>query len=327
MIRALQSGLGALALLLAAAAPAAALVIGGGGSAATDCLLALSVDANFPPTAPTQVRCVDGDPGCDDDGVVNGVCDLRLRVCANSTFDPACTLAGLQSVTIEHALDNGDPRFDPDFQSLQTRIDGDFGYPVLGADACSTVGIVHVPIKGPLGRRNACGRQKKTLKLRALSTSGPGGTQEDKDTLKLYCEPAPVNGCDPQALFTSTFDRIQRQVFNRSCAVSGCHDSQSQSGGLLLETGAAYANLVDQAPVNFAALAAGWQRVDATPPGDPTNAASSYLLHKLGGDLPDASYGARMPLGRPKLPRSLRDVIEGWVGAGAPASGWVPGTF
>lgn len=321
----LRCGLAGLALVVASAAPA--LVIGGGGSASTDCLLALSVDANFPLANPKQVRCVDGDPACDDDGVVNGVCDLRVQVCANSTFNPSCTLSGLQAVTVEHALDNGDPRFDPDFQSLQTRLDTDFTYPVVSADECSTVGIVHVPIKGPLGSHNACGRRKKKLQLRALSTGGPGGTKEDKDTLKLYCDPAPGNGCDPQLLFTSTFDRIQRQVFNQSCAVSGCHDSQSQAGGLLLETGAAYGNLVNQAPANFAAAGAGWLRVDVTPAGDPGNVDTSYVLRKLAGDLPDPSYGARMPFGRPKLHASLRDVIERWIQADAPASGWVPGTF
>ncbi|MFN8642354.1 MAG: hypothetical protein U0802_12125 [Candidatus Binatia bacterium] len=322
---ALRAGVTALALAWATAAPA--LVIGGGGSASTDCLLALSVDANFPAAKPKQVRCVDGDPACDDDGVVNGVCYLRVQLCANSTFDASCTLSGLQSVTVEHALDNGDPQFDPDFQSLQTRVNTDFGFPVLAADACSTVGIVHVPIKGPLGSNNACSRQKKKLKLRSLSTAGPAGIREDKDTLKLYCEPAPANGCDPQTLFLGTFDRIQRQIFDQSCAVSGCHDSQTQSGGLLLETGASYGNLVNHVPSNFAAFSAGWRRVDATPPGDPTNVDTSYILRKLAGDLPDASYGARMPFNRPKLNGALRDILEKWIQADAPANGWVPGTF
>ena len=58
----------------------------------------------------------------------------------------------------------------------------------------------------------------------------------------MECDPAP-SGCDPMAIYTGTFDRIQRQIFNQSCAVSGCHDSQSQTGGLLLETGAAHTNL------------------------------------------------------------------------------------
>jgi hypothetical protein len=33
-----------------------------------------------------------------------------------------------------------------------------------------------------------------------------------------------------------------------------------------------------------------------------------------------------MPLDRPKLDKSLIDVITLWVAAGAPAAGWVPGT-
>jgi hypothetical protein len=58
-------------------------------------------------------------------------------------------------------------------------------------------------------------------------------------------------------------DRIQRQIFNQSCAKSGCHDSQTQQGGLLLESGASYTNLIDVAPQNLGAVAAGWKRVDA----------------------------------------------------------------
>ncbi|MBX3024237.1 hypothetical protein KF840_04925 [bacterium] len=317
---------GCLALALALAAPASALVIGGGGSPSTDCLLALSVDANYPLGGPKQVRCVDGDASCDDDGAVNGVCSLRIALCANSTLDPSCTLSGLGSVIVAHAQDNGDPQFDPDFQSLQNRANADFTFPVTSPDTCTTIGIIRVPIKGPLGSNNSCGRRKKKLQLRALSTGGPNGIREDKDTLKLSCDPAPANGCDPQALFGGTFDRIQRQVFNQSCAVSGCHDSQAQSGNLLLESGAAYGNLVNQTPSNPSALTAGWRRVDVVP-GVSGNLDASYLVRKLAGDLPDATYGARMPFNRGKLNGSLRDLIARWIQAGAPPTGWVPGTF
>jgi hypothetical protein len=191
------------------------------------------------------------------------------------------------------------------------------------------MGIIHVPIKGPLGNSNACGRQKKKLRLRALSSSGPNGIKEDKDTLKLYCEPPltdpddPTSNrhCDPMLLFGGTFDRIQHQVFNQNCAVSGCHDSQSQTGDLLLETGASYDNLVNHAPANFSALNAGWLRVS----GD---LETSFIVHKLEGDLPDITYGERMPLHRGKLHATLRDLIELWIQAGAPKDpAWVPGTF
>lgn len=306
---------------LALAHPALAIVIGGGGSKATDCLVALQADANYPIADPRQVRCTDGDPACDDDGAVNGACALRVALCVNSTFNPACTLNGVNSITVDHALDNGDAKFDADFQALQTRIDNDLSLPESAADVCTGTTIIRVPIKGPFGPNNACSQQKKKLKLRGVSTAGPAGIKEDKDTLKLYCAPAPGNGCDPQVLYTSTFDRIQRQGFNQSCALSGCHDSQTTAGGLLLEIGASYTNLVGVTPINFAAAGAGWLRVDA---GNPD---TSFILHKLEGDLPDVSYGGRMPLNRPKLHKTLRDIIRLWIEAGAPSATWVPETF
>jgi hypothetical protein len=145
--------------------------------------------------------------------------------------------------------------------------------------------------------------------------------------LKLYCEPAPLNGCNPKKLFASTFDRIQGQIFNQNCALSGCHDSQSQSGGLLLETGAAYGNLVNHAPVNAAAVAAQWLRVDAPMLGVSGDLDTSFLFHKIEGDLPNSDYGLRMPRNKPKLNGTLRDIIRLWIEAGAPQNVWVPGTF
>jgi len=125
-------------------------------------------------------------------------------------------------------------------------------------------------------------------------------------------------------LFDGTFDRIQRQVFNQNCALSGCHDSQSRAGDLLLEDTAAHGNLVNVLPDNFAARDAGWKRVDAPGPGgDPE---TSLLFRKVTGDLPNDAYGERMPLNRKKLNKTLRDIIERWIEAGAPENGWVPET-
>ena len=33
-----------------------------------------------------------------------------------------------------------------------------------------------------------------------------------------------------------------------------------------------------------------------------------------------------MPFGRPKLDQTLIEVVQLWIAAGAPATGWVPGT-
>lgn len=305
--------------------PASALEIGGGGSRRRDCLVTFDAAANLPASNPKHVRCVDGDAACDSDGIINGLCSFEVAVCANSTFEPECTLNGVQSITIENAIDNGDPKFDPAFQAVQTAVDSDLQPPTNDADVCTTATVVLVPIKGPVGN-NRCGPQRKTLKLTGLSQVIDGRIYKDKDKIKLQCLPDP-NGCEPTVLFSGTFDRIQRQVFNQSCALSGCHDSQSQAANLLLETGASYGNLVNIDPTNFAASLAGWERVDApNPPGTAGDPSTSFLFRKIEGDLPDLTYGVSMPFGKPKLNSTLRDVIELWIEAGAPQTGWVPGT-
>ena len=145
----------------------------------------------------------------------------------------------------------------------------------------------------------------------------------DKDKLKMTCEPAPEM-CDAQTFFSGTFDRIQRQVFDVSCALGGCHDSEGLAGNLRLESGTSHGSLVDVDPFNAAALLAGFKRVATTGPmsGDPE---ISFLLHKLSGK-PDAGMGARMPAEGKNVSSGFRNVIELWILAGAPESGWVPGT-
>jgi hypothetical protein len=282
------------------------------------------------------VRCVDG-TACDADGTVNGICTIPLIVCANSTYNAGqCTLNGVESVTVDHALDNGDLKFDPDFQALQNRIDTDLApFPATTSDLCTAASNIRVAIKGPLGN-NKCARSKtKVVKLTTTSELISGHVTTDVDVMRFQCDPHPLNpmdpvpidGCDPQTLFpTGTFERIQKQVFNQNCALSGCHDSQTQASGLLLETGASYANLKNQDPVTVAAFNAGWKRVTVTVDDVSGDPATSLLFHKLEGDML-ATSGPRMPLNRPKLHATLRDIIEKWIINGAPMNGWVPGTF
>jgi hypothetical protein len=120
-----------------------ATVVGGGGSPSTDCLLVFDIDANYPPDRPKQIRCADGDP-CDLDGTVNGSCQFAVAVCANSTADARCTLDGVQSIKVDHAEDNGDPRFDPEFQALQSRIDNTIDPPSPDPDRCTAATNIHV---------------------------------------------------------------------------------------------------------------------------------------------------------------------------------------
>src|SRR5262245_26673581 len=313
------------ALLLPCAPPVGALIVGGGGGIATECLTVFDAPANYRPEKPRHVLCTDGDSSCDADGTVDGVCEFPVAVCANSTFDARCVYFGVASVEVDHAADNGDPKFDPDFQAVQDRIDAQIPPDTTDPDVCTATTTIRVPVTGPLG--STCRRGTKKLRLRTTSTPPPASVpRTDKDKIKLMCEPAVSSGgCDPQVLFTGTFDRIQRQILNQHCAVSGCHDSQTFAGDMTLEEGTAYGSLVDVTPSKFAAAAAGWKRVTTTGPGtgDP---ATSFLFRKLTGDLPDASYGERMPFGKPKRDQQLIGLIELWIGAGAPAVGWVPGT-
>lgn len=322
--------LGAIALLCFFTRPAPAAEVGGGGGKAIDCLTTFIAEVNTPTAKPRHVTCTDGDPACDADLTVNGTCNIQLQVCANSTFSADCSLNGVESITVDHALDDGiDPKFDPNFQALQTRIDSDIDLTdpagMQMANQCTNAGLVSVVIKGPLGANDACSPTRKKIKVTTVSKIIGGRVYKDTDVIRLKCLPA-VNGCDPQLLFAGTADRIQRQIYNQSCAVATCHDSESVRGGLLLEAGASQNNTVNVNPANPAAFAAGWKRIAVTVQDVSGDPATSYLYHKITGDLPDATYGARMPFQRPKLHSSLIEIIRLWILAGAPENGWVAGT-
>lgn len=310
--------------LVAISQPAGATEVGGGGSSKVDCLATFNADVNTPVKKPRNITCHDGDT-CDLDGIVNGVCNFQVAVCANSTFNAgSCDLVGVHNMTVDHSVDNGDPKFDPEFQALQTRIDSDIGpFSNTSADSCSNATNFHVAIKGPF-KDNKCKKNKKTVRLVTESTVIQGVIYLDKDKIDLVCEP-PLSGCDPQSVFTSAYDRVQRQIFNQSCAVSGCHDSNSftDAGNLLLESSAYPGNLIDRTPTNLAAQGQGWKRIIA---GDTAN---SYIVHKLNGDFPGPDFGDRMPKDRAKLDQTLIDVITAWIQAGAPTmvGDWPPGTF
>jgi hypothetical protein len=295
---------------------AAATIVPGGGAKSQDCLAVFDTPVALAPNVRT-IRCVDGDPACDADGELNGECRFPIAVCANSTHEPLCSLAGVQSMFIQHSADNGDPKFDPDFQALQSRIENQIDPPTADADSCTGASNIVVRLKGPFAG-NRCRQATKQLKLTTTSTFQGNRFYTDTDTMRLICRPA-VGSCDPLTLFDGTFDRIQKQIFNNSCAVSGCHDSESTQAGLLLEIGASYTQTVNATPTNFTAQGLGWDRIT---PGNPE---LSFLYHKVTGDL-GVGLGSRMPLGRPPLAANLIEIIRLWIVAGAPETGWVPGT-
>jgi hypothetical protein len=96
---------------------------------------------------------------------------------------------------------------------------------------------------------------------------------------------------------------IQKDIFDQSCALSGCHNGSVSPN---LTTDAAYGNIVsfpsDQKP--------DLSRIE---PGDP---GMSYLYLKITGD--NSIIGARMPNGRPPLSTAKIETIRIWIENGAP---------
>lgn len=131
--------------------------------------------------------------------------------------------------------------------------------------------------------------------LIACSSSTPGGTEEN---MSPSCMEATTH---------SDLAWIQTNVFDKTCAVSGCHDSRGHEGGLVLTDGMSRANLVGVASTS----GDGWKRVTA---GNPD---ASYLMVALGqaaGPMPEDGY---MPLRSAALCQAKLDAVARWITAGA----------
>ena len=121
-----------------------------------------------------------------------------------------------------------------------------------------------------------------------------------------YDSPAqPSPNPNPTPTLQPTFSSISTQVFEGICV--NCHNAAGAqfSGGLRLDAGQAYNQLVNTPSTGRPASI----RVI------PGNAGDSYLIHKLEGRSDIA--GARMPLGAPPLPQADIDVIRTWIAQGA----------
>ena len=114
----------------------------------------------------------------------------------------------------------------------------------------------------------------------------------------------------PPTTSTGQFDDLQRNIFDVHCLSAGCHNSQSQAGGLNLTAGVSYDQLVDVAPTNPAALSAGLLRVEPFQPND------SFLLVKV--TAPASGEGSQMPFGMDALSPTDVAAIRAWIVAGAP---------
>lgn len=122
----------------------------------------------------------------------------------------------------------------------------------------------------------------------------------------------------------SSYDLIQTRILNTNCAISGCHQSNTDPGfaqhKLVLKSGKSYDNLVNIVPANSNAATDGMMRVK------PFKSAESLLYHKLhanGSEHHVGDYGNPMPLGLPLLSQGQVEFIRRWIEAGAPREGKV----
>lgn len=139
---------------------------------------------------------------------------------------------------------------------------------------------------------------RKAILLAALLLAACGD-------VKSPTEPSGGSGGVESPAFT--FAQVQAQIFTPNCAKAGCHAASAASGGLVLEAGRSYSEIVNRPAVGNSSL-------DLIEPGNPER---SYLIKKLRGD-PDIT-GAPMPLDNPgSLTQEQIEGIIGWVLAGAP---------
>jgi hypothetical protein len=298
--------LAALLLLPGAAAPAAA------QGKENECHHGFSALALAPSGKP-RIRCVDNDPTCDEDPTP-GVCLLEVGVCLNRT-DPTgrCAPRELEAYEIQNVQPDTEPLHDFEFQTLQDLVNN-LSIPLNPTDVDECPGTVAMVLPLDVRLRSGGARFRKFKKTIHATVQGDGA--RDEDSLPLQCLPA--SGTSPCDDAVSTLDLLERHVFAPTCSRDTCHSGPQSDHTLSLVSGEAHENLVGVEPDNLTARLAGKLRVD---PGNPDN---SFLLDKLRGTLlPDE--GERMPRTLPKIPNKEIALIEAWIAAGAPDTGFVPG--
>ncbi len=109
------------------------------------------------------------------------------------------------------------------------------------------------------------------------------------------------NTVSPGTSTTPTFSQVNQEIFQASCAFSGCHASDTKKAGLDLSSANAYDNLVNVTASENSAL----KRVN------PGNSADSWLIKKLNGD----GTSIMPPAGA--LSSDKIDMVKEWIDAGA----------
>ncbi|HZR79512.1 MAG TPA: hypothetical protein VFD92_00320 [Candidatus Binatia bacterium] len=158
------------------------------------------------------------------------------------------------------------------------------------------------------------------LALFVAACSGNGGSSSTS-TPDQPGNPPPDNppSCDGAQEFSSTFEGIQKEIFEKhGCTQDICHGSAAHQGGLDLTPAVAYQNIFDTP-----ATGVSMKRIE---PGDKDR---SYLWLKLAAATNPGSVqisGSPMPNGLPPLSPDELELVRRWIYAGAPETGTVQGT-
>ena len=290
-----------LGMVVAQAAPGGATQLMGGGPKAGDCLATLDVTGASAAPRARVVSCHDGDRVCDRDHLVNGKCEYWVRVCLDGS--EACAAGGVTSAAVTGA--GGDA----DLEMLSRTLDL-VDKPATTADACGAMTTLTVPLG-----THANGSARAGRKRFALATTAGDGTG-DADGVTFLCKP-PVKEKRRGGI---SFATIQKRVFDKSCAFSGCHGVENPQAGLVLAGDGVYQSLVGQIATTSVAQFAGKKRVV---PGAPE---TSFLMDKLEGKLAPGE-GVQMPQGRKPLPDDQVEMIRKWILAGAPRERVISGSL
>jgi len=157
----------------------------GKGSAATECIVEYDgITFNYPVGREKQLRCTDGDPSCDTDGLANGVCKFEIAACLNNTDPrfPSCTPTDVGMLEIKNKKITS-KRYNPQIQTLQDAVNA-LGLPTA-ASVCTPLETFTVPL-----RSKASGFKKG--KLRLVSKAYTTGGMKDVDKIKIFCLPNPI---------------------------------------------------------------------------------------------------------------------------------------
>lgn len=128
------------------------------------------------------------------------------------------------------------------------------------------------------------------LSLIYISSCSDSGSTEPEDNNNNSDDPA-------------RFSTIQEQVFDKSCAFTGCHAGTTPAAGLDLASGNSYSGLVNVT----AKLNSNFKRVE------PGNSSNSFLIKMLR----NTGDGTRQMPPSGKLDESLLEYVETWIDEGA----------